>query len=75
MWVSGAAAVFIYIHTYILSVTRKVQIPNSTDLSFGRRPESKSVEFGICTLLIIEILAILSVKRLKCEVVDAGSLW
>ena len=48
-----------------ISVTRKVQIPNSTDLSFGRRPESKPVEFGICTLLVVEILAILSMKRLK----------
>ena len=40
-------------------------VPNSTDLSFGRRPESKPVEFGICTLLVVEILAILSMKRLK----------
>ena len=38
-----------------ISITRRVQIPNSTDLDSGRRPKLKSVEFGICTFLVTEI--------------------
>ena len=32
-----------------------VQIENSTDLSLGRRPDSKSVEFSICTERGVEL--------------------
>ena len=39
-----------------ISVTRMVHIKNSSDLSTGRRPKSKSAEFLMCTILVTEIL-------------------
>ena len=41
-----------YLH---ISMTKGVQRKNSSDLSFGRRPVSKSEEFFLWTTLVIEI--------------------
>ena len=37
----------------------------SSDLSVGRRPEFKSDEFGICIILVIEILSLIIVESRK----------
>ena len=47
------------------SITIGVQLKNSSDLSLGRRPESKSEEFSSCTPKVDQIITILGLKPLK----------
>ena len=39
----------------IISITIGLQTKNSSDLSLGRRPLSKSDEFFVCNQIVIEI--------------------
>ena len=53
-----------------ISITIGVQLENSSDLSLGRRPESKSDEFLNCTPKVNKITPILSLIPLKkCYIV------
>ena len=47
------------------SIIIGVHLKNSSDLSLGRRPESKSEEFSSCTPLVDQIITILGLKPLK----------
>ena len=48
-----------------ISSTIGVQLENSSDLSLGRRPDSKSDEFSSCTPMVDEIFMFLRLKPLK----------
>ena len=56
----------LYSHLHI-SITRAGTSQNSSDLSLGRRPESKSVDFCEVPPLVIEIISILvEIARRLC---------
>ena len=59
-----------------ISSTIGVQLDNSSDLSLGRRPDSKSDEFSSCTPIVDGILIFLRLKPLKsCYTVWEHDPW